>query len=70
MVVVSLVMSFLGTSLDGIVVEFGCRNCFGHAEVKCPETKYRVTPLEACQDPNFFCEAVNAQCKLKSNHSY
>ena len=34
--------------------------------MKCPETKFQVTPLEACQDPNFFCEAVNGQW----NHAY
>lgn len=40
------------------------------AEVKCPATKFQVTPLEACQDPNCFCEAVNGHCKLKRNHGY
>ena len=29
-----------------------------------------VTPLEACEDPTFCCEAVNGQCKLKRDHSY
>lgn len=38
--------------------------------LKCPQTKYQVTPLEACKDPNFFCEAVNGQGILKRNHSY
>ena len=47
-----------------------CQDHFGVAEVKCPETKYHLTPLDACQDPNFFCEAVNGQCKLKRTHSY
>ena len=68
--VVCLDMPFLGASPDGRVIDFGCRNHFGLAEVKCPETKYQVTPLEACQDPNFCCEAVNGQCRLKRNHSY
>ena len=26
--------------------------------------------LDACQDPNFFCEAVNGRCKLKKKHAY
>ena len=63
-------MPNLGSSPDGRVVDFGCQDHFGVAEVKCPETKYHVTPLDACQDPNFFCEAVNGQCKLKRTHSY
>ena len=63
-------MPFLGASPDGRV-DFSRLNYFGLAEVKCPETKYRVTPLEPCQDPDFFfCEAVNGQCRLKRNHSY
>lgn len=38
--------------------------------LKCPQTEYEVTPLEACKDPNFFREAVNGQGILKTNHSY
>ena len=68
--VVCLDMPLLGGSPDGRVVDFGCRDHFGLAEVKCPETKFQVTPLEACQDPIFFCEAVNGHCKLKRNHAY
>ena len=68
--VVCLDIPFLGASPDGRVVDFGCQNHFGLAEVKCPETKFQVTPLEACQDPSFFCEAVNGHCKLKRNHAY
>ena len=60
----------VGSSPDGRVVDFGCQNNFGLSEVKCPETKFHVTPLDACQDLNFFCEAVNGQCKLKRTHSY
>lgn len=63
-------MPILGSSPDGRVVDFGCQDHFGVAKVKCPETKYHVTPLDASQDPNFFCEAVNGQCKLKRTHSY
>ena len=33
-------------------------------------TKFQVTPVEACQNPIFFSEAVNGQCKLKRNHAY
>ena len=68
--VVCLDMPFVGCSPDGRVVDFGCHDHFGLAEAKCPETKFQVTPLDACQDPNFFCEAVNGQRKLKKNHAY
>ena len=56
--------------IDGRVVDFECQNHFGLAEVKCLETKSQVTPLDACQDSYFFCEAVNGHCKLKRNHAY
>lgn len=49
----------LGSSPDGPVVDFGCQEHFGVADMKCPETKYHVTPLDACQDPNFLREAVD-----------
>ena len=68
--VVCLDMPFVGCSPDGRVVDFGCHDHFGLAEAKCPETKFQVTPLDACQDPNFFCEAVNGQSKLTKNHAY
>ena len=68
--VISQHMPILAGSPDARVVDFGCEHHFGLAEVKCPETKYHVTPLEACEDPTFYCEAVNGQCKLKRDHSY
>ena len=63
-------MPILGSSPDGRVVDIGCQKHFGVAEVKYPETKYHVTPLEACQDPNFLHEAVDGHCKLKRTHPY
>ena len=36
------------------VIDFGCVDQFGLAEVKCPYTKHNVTPLDACTDWNFF----------------
>lgn len=64
--VVYLDMPFLGASPDGRVVDFGCEDHFGLAEVKCPETKYQVTQLEACQDPIFFGEAVKGELQGKN----
>ena len=68
--VISQHMPILAGSPDARVVDFGCERHFGLAEVKCPETKFHVTPLEACEDPTFCCEAVNGHCKLKRNHAY
>lgn len=34
--------------------------------VKCPETKFQVSPLDGwCLDPKFFCESVGNMCQLK-----
>ena len=55
---------------DGKVIDFGCSQPFGILEVECPSTKSAVTPLDACADPNFFCERVGDQCCLKTNHEY
>ena len=43
---------------------------FGLLEVKCPEIKFHVTPLEACVDPQFFCERIGNMCNLKRGHLY
>jgi len=60
----------LGSSPDGRVVDFGCQDHFSFAKVKCPE--FHVTSLEACQDSNFFCEAVSGQwtMQVERNHAY
>ena len=52
--VVSHDMLFIGSSPDGRVVDFGYQNNFGLSEVKCPEIEFHVSPLDACQEPNFF----------------
>ena len=33
--------------------------------MKCPETKFQVTPLEACQDPHFFVRLLMDTASLK-----
>jgi len=68
--VISQHMPILAGLPGARVVDFGSERHFGLAEVKCPESKYHVTPLEACEDRTFCCEAVNGQCKLKRDHSY
>lgn len=61
---------YLGASPDAKGIDPGCSNPFGLSEVKCPETKYLVTPLDACSDNSFFLEEVNGMPKLKRNHKY
>ena len=61
---------YLGASPDGKVIDKGCTQHFGLLEIKCPQTKFMVTPLEACSDPNFFLENLNGKPKLKPSHMY
>ena len=67
---VSLDAPYLAASPDGKVIDNGCSIPFGLSEVKCPETKFLVTPLDACSDSNFFLENRNGELKLKRNHKY
>ena len=60
----------LGCSPDAKVIDPNCEDAFGLLEVKCPETKFEMSPLEACSDPKFFCERVGDMCKLKQHHAY
>ena len=61
---------FLGCSPDGKVVDSVSQDQFGLAEVKCPSSKFNVTPEEACSDPSFCLELVNGSPRLKRNHEY
>ena len=68
--VVSINAPYLGVSPDGKVIDSGCLIPFGLSEVKCPETKFLVPPLDACSDGNFFLENRNVELKLKRNYKY
>ena len=59
----------LACSPDGKVIDTGCTKPYGLLEVKCPETKFLVTPLEPCSD-YFCCEIIDGKCKLKVDHLY
>ena len=62
---------FLGCSSDGKVVVSASTDQFGLAEVKCPSSKFNVTPEEACSDPSFRLELVNGSARLtERNHEY
>ena len=69
--VVSKGCLILGATPDARVVDFGCSDYFGIADVKCPYTKYHVTPLDACTDPKYFMEKTSdTECKSKEDHPY
>ncbi|CAB4002232.1 hypothetical protein AC249_AIPGENE28139 [Paramuricea clavata] len=68
--VVDLDNPFLGASPDGKVIDYGCSEMYGILEVKCPETKFQVTPLDACSDPAFYLENIDGMPRLKHNHTY
>ena len=44
----------IGTTPDAKVIDFGCTDHFGIAEVKCPYTKHHVTPLDQHRSNLFY----------------
>lgn len=68
--IVSKKEPILGCSPDGKVIDSGTTEPFGILEVKCPQTKFMVTPKGACSDTNFCCTLSNGHCTLKENHTY
>ena len=68
--VVSMASPFLAASPDGKVIDRGCSKPFGLVEVKCPYSKFHVSPLEACADETFYAENVNEKPRLKRGHQY
>ena len=62
---------WLGASPDAWVIDpstGASRN--GMAEFKCPFTKAKVSPEEACKDIDFYCTMVNGNLHLNRDHSY
>ena len=47
-----------------------CEDNFGLGEVKCPYSKFNVSPLDACDDPRFFMENKDGKPVLKRGHVY
>ena len=66
---VSPKLFFLGCSPDGKVIDFTLDEKFGLVEIKCPSSKFTVSPADACNDKNFFLE-MNDIPKLKTCHEY
>ena len=62
---VSPKLFYLGCSPDGKVIDISSIDQFGLVEIKCPSSKFSVTPTEACSDPHFFLEVVDGKPKLK-----
>ena len=67
---VSPKMFFLGCSPGGKVVDSVSQDQFNLAEVKCPSSKFNLTPEEDCSDPCFCLEHMNGSPRLKRNHEY
>ena len=66
---VSPKIPFLGCSPDA-KIDLSSKDSFGIGEVKCPSSKFNVTPLDACDDPNFYMEKKNGKASLKRGHVY
>lgn len=58
----------LGCSPDAKVIDLSCRDRFGIKEVKCPSSKFNVTPIDSCDDPAFFMENKDGKPSLKRGH--
>jgi len=54
----------LGCSSDAKIIDLSCRDRFGTGEVKCPSSKFNVTPTDACDDPGFFMEKKDGKPSL------
>ena len=67
---VSPKIPILGCSPDAKVIDLSCKDTFGIGEVKCPSSKFNVTPFEACDDPGFFMENKDGKPSLKQGHFY
>ena len=57
--VISKEYPILGVSPDARVVDPGCKDHFGPAGVKCPYTKFHVSPLDTGSDPTFCMEKTS-----------
>lgn len=69
--VISKSHPILGASPDAKVIDPGCLETFGLAEVKCPYKVANVAPIDACSDPKLCMEKTGTDtCQLKKNHEY
>jgi hypothetical protein len=68
--IVHPVKGWIGASPDGQVTDLTAAEPRGLIEVKCPFTKREASPMEACKDPNFYCEIIGSKIHLKHTHPY
>ena len=68
--VVCLDSPYFGASPDSKVIDGGCSDRFGLVEIKCPQTNYYVTQLDACSHENFCLEDIDGKPKLKLGHPH
>jgi len=68
--VISQSHPILGATPDAKIIDVGCEDCFGLAEVKCPWTKANVDPLDACSDTSFCMEKTGEKTCLKQTSEY
>ena len=70
---VSPKLSVLGCSPDGKVIDITTESVedkFGLLKIKCPSSKFSVTPVDACSDKNFYLELCDNKPKPKEDHEY
>lgn len=64
-------MPILGCSPDRIVMDPLSHPHIGVVEIKCPYTARAITPRQAAMSyPDFCCEIVNGNLRLKRGHNY
>ncbi len=68
--VVHSLKGWLGASPDAWVEDPTVSPCKGIAEFKCPYSKAKVDPKEACNDPSFYCTLMNEKMFLDRHHPY
>ena len=64
---------FLGATPDGVVYDpIQTDKPYGFIEVKCPYSSRNLSPIEACENSDFFCiyDQTSNQLKLKKSHKY
>ena len=68
--VVSMAFPFFAAAPDGKVIDHGCSKPFRLVEIKCPYSKFHVSPLDACADKSLSAENVNEKPRVKWGHQY
>ena len=70
---VSPKLYILGCSPDGKVIDLNSGSdgdAFGLLEIKCPISKFAVSPVDACSDSRFYLQMQDNKPKLKKDHEY